>query len=147
DGRAVTVDAPGQRDHSWGARDWWRFPWLWAAAHLGDGTRAHVTQLLLPRPFPAYGYVATPGGRLDPVDSCRISTRPGAAPARPDRTELSTGGLDLTATALVPTHIPLDGPDGQVGTLLRVLSRVETPDGRTGAAWLEWNLPGVRAPA
>jgi hypothetical protein len=144
-GAAITVDAPGQRDHSWGVRDWWRLPWLWTASHLDDGTHTQVTQLLPARPFPAYGYVAEPGGRVEPVDRCRISTHPGPDGTAPERTDLSVNGLDLTATALVPTLIGLDGPDGQVGTLLRVLCRVETTDGRAGSAWLEWNLPGVRA--
>lgn len=27
----------GQRDHSWGVRNWWNMDWLWSALHLEDG--------------------------------------------------------------------------------------------------------------
>ena len=30
--------APGQRDHSWGERDWWGSDWVYSAFHLEDGT-------------------------------------------------------------------------------------------------------------
>jgi hypothetical protein len=42
DGRTFTVRAaPGQRDHSWGVRDWWGMDWVWSALHLDDGTHLH----------------------------------------------------------------------------------------------------------
>ena len=34
--------AAGQRDHSWGTRDWWSMDWVWSAGHLDDGTRFHA---------------------------------------------------------------------------------------------------------
>jgi len=38
DGRRYTFDSvPGQRDHSWGVRDWWSMDWIWSALHLDDG--------------------------------------------------------------------------------------------------------------
>src|SRR5207237_10200998 len=39
--------APGQRDHSWGVRDWWAMDWMWSAAHLDAGTRMTAVQLRL----------------------------------------------------------------------------------------------------
>ena len=33
---------PGQRDHSWGLRDWWANDWMWSAFHLNDGTHTHA---------------------------------------------------------------------------------------------------------
>ncbi|BBX47217.1 phosphotransferase [Mycobacterium cookii] len=33
---------PGQRDHSWGSRDWWANDWMWSAFHLDDGTHTHA---------------------------------------------------------------------------------------------------------
>src|ERR1019366_2262023 len=37
----IAVHCPGERDHSWGRRDWWSFPWLWTAGRLDDGTWFH----------------------------------------------------------------------------------------------------------
>ena len=31
DGETFTVDGQGQRDHSWGVRDWWAFGWCWCS--------------------------------------------------------------------------------------------------------------------
>jgi len=31
EGERVDVDWAGQRDHSWGNRDWWAFAWCWMA--------------------------------------------------------------------------------------------------------------------
>ncbi|PRC45837.1 phosphotransferase, partial [Mycobacterium sp. ITM-2017-0098] len=39
DGTESTLSGPGQRDHSWGSRDWWANDWMWTAFHLEDGTR------------------------------------------------------------------------------------------------------------
>jgi cytochrome P450 len=142
-GRTVAVNAPGQRDHSWGVRDWWRIPWLWFAAQLDDGTRVHVTQLIVRRPFPAYGYVDSADGRRSLVEECQLSAGPGPGGTPPRRTELSLGPLDLALTTSWPTAVPLDGPDGQAGTLFRSLCVVETAGRQAGSGWLEWNQPGT----
>jgi hypothetical protein len=143
-GRTLSVDTAGQRDHSWGVRDWWRIPWLWFAARLDDGSRVHVTQLLLRRPFPPYGYVDLPGGGRGPVEECQVSGVPGTDGVSPRRTELSLGSLALTLSTVQSTSITLDAPDGRTGTLRRSLVRISSPDGRTGAGWLEWNIPNQR---
>lgn len=38
----------GQRDHSWGVRDWWSMDWMWSALHLGDGTHLHGLDINIP---------------------------------------------------------------------------------------------------
>ena len=40
---ALQVDGFGERDHSWGRRDWWTMPWCWTAGRLGDGTAFHAS--------------------------------------------------------------------------------------------------------
>jgi hypothetical protein len=48
-GETFTIDAaPGQRDHSWGVRDWWSMDWVWQAVHLDDGTNIHGLDLRVP---------------------------------------------------------------------------------------------------
>src|SRR5690625_1017363 len=63
---SVTVDGtthrisavPGQRDHSWGVRDWWAMDWVWSALHLDDGTRLHGVDVRIPgMPPMGIGYV------------------------------------------------------------------------------------------
>jgi hypothetical protein len=63
DGETLTVRGQGQRDHSWGVRDWWAFGWCWSSARLDDGTRVHLADIRMPG-FPvAFGYVQTPVGQ------------------------------------------------------------------------------------
>ncbi len=44
-GETFTVDGQGQRDHSWGVRDWWAFGWCWCSMRLDDGTRVHLADI------------------------------------------------------------------------------------------------------
>jgi hypothetical protein len=67
----ITVAGPGQRDHSWGVRDWWSLGWCWASARLDDGTRIHATDVRFPN-RPALGYVQS-AGRVEPVSTLSIS--------------------------------------------------------------------------
>ncbi|MDP4962231.1 MAG: hypothetical protein NWR02_11770 [Mycobacterium sp.] len=60
DGDEITVAGPGQRDHSWGARDWWAHDWMWSAFHFTDGTRVHAV-MLPDMPGIAIGYLQTGG--------------------------------------------------------------------------------------
>ena len=49
DGAAIGIEAvAGQRDHSWGERDWWSMDWVWSALHLRDGTHLHGVDLRIP---------------------------------------------------------------------------------------------------
>lgn len=141
----IGVDAPGQRDHSWGVRDWWRVPWLWTAAHLDDGTALHLTRLLPSRPFRAYGYVLDAGRGFAEIGECSLTSVPDEFGTPPAATVLQTPALRLQAAARHQTVVPLAGPRGQNGVLARSLSRFQAADGRTGAGWVEWNMPGVRA--
>jgi len=65
DGGDAEFAGPGQRDHSWGARDWWAVDWMWTAARLDDGTRIHA--VAIPGlPDRGVGYVQA-GGELTEV--------------------------------------------------------------------------------
>ena len=63
DGHRYTFDAvPGQRDHSWGVRDWWSMDWVWSALHLDDGTHLHGVEIRIPGVPPVgIGYVQDRG--------------------------------------------------------------------------------------
>ena len=44
----IDFDGIGQRDHSWGVRDWWSLGWVWTAGGLEDGTRFHTARIRVP---------------------------------------------------------------------------------------------------
>ncbi len=67
-GRTYRIDAvPGQRDHSWGVRDWWSMDWVWSALHLDDGTHLHGVDIRIPGVPPVgIGYLQPPGEPRSP---------------------------------------------------------------------------------
>ena len=72
DGETFTVDGQGQRDHSWGVRDWWAFGWCWCSMRLDDGTRIHLADIRMIPGMPAFfGYVQTPGA-VHPVTALTV---------------------------------------------------------------------------
>jgi hypothetical protein len=145
DDTSYRVDSvPGQRDHSWGVRDWWSMDWIWSALHLDDGTHLHGVNIRIPgAPMFSVGYVQEADGphvnvtELQTVDS---------------REAFGTNGLPLKATLIfqpgaiaadadVRGHAPvrLTAADGRVSQFPRAWAAISTADGRTGVGWVEWN--------
>jgi hypothetical protein len=133
--------APGQRDHSYGVRDWWSMDWVWSAIHLDDGTHLHGVDLRIPGVEPmSVGYLQRSGEALVPATSVTA------------RSEFADDGLPADATLTFEPgpvsaeidprgHAPvrLVAPDGRVSLFPRAWAAVATADGRRGVGWLEWN--------
>ncbi len=141
----LTVDGQGQRDHSWGERDWWAFGWCWAAARLDDGTRVHLADIRIPGQSLAFGYLQTresSGTTVHVVSSLDVTEDlgphglPTAARAR-----VEPGGLDLRIEPLAFGPVVLTAPDGRVSRFPRAVARFVAADGRSGLGWIEWNQP------
>lgn len=145
----VTVDdteyrldsVPGQRDHSWGVRDWWSMDWIWSAIHLDDGTHLHGVNIRIPgAPAFSIGYTQSADGaltELQTVDS-RESFR---ANGLPISTILTLNPGEITADLDVRGHAPvrLTAADGRVSQFPRAWATVKVADGRNGVGWVEWN--------
>ncbi|OSC40572.1 phosphotransferase [Mycobacterium decipiens] len=133
--------APGQRDHSWGVRDWWSMDWMWSALHLADGTHLHGVHIRIPGiPGVSVGYVQDHAGAVAELNE--VETREVfAANGLPVSATLTLQPGDITATADVGGHAPLrlTAADGRVSQFPRAWVRVSTTDGRSGVGWLEWN--------
>lgn len=148
----VTVDGTsyqlnrvaGQRDHSWGVRDWWGMDWVWSALQLDDGTRLHGVDLRIPGMDPiGIGYLQQPGQPL--VELQAVTAREVFADnGLPINTVLTLQPGDLTVSAEVVAHAPvrLVAADGRVSQFPRAWVSVTTADGRSGVGWLEWNRNG-----
>jgi hypothetical protein len=145
-GERLSVSGSGQRDHSWGVRDWWSFGWCWAAARLDDGLRLHVADIRIPGQRLAFGYLQPPDGSVLPVSSLEVSEVPGPE-GLPSvaRARLEPGDLDLRIEPLRFGPLLLESSDGRLSRFPRALARFETADGRTGLGWVEWNQPDLPA--
>lgn len=140
--QTYTVEAvPGQRDHSWGVRDWWSMEWVWSAVHLDDGTHLHGVDIRIPGMAPiGIGYAQRAGEPLVELQSVTAQHTLGDNDL-PVTTTLSLQPGDIEVTVDIQGHAPvlLTSPDGKVSQFPRAWATVRTADGRTGVGWLEWN--------
>jgi Phosphotransferase enzyme family len=134
----------GQRDHSWGPRDWWSADWVWSAGHLDDGTRFHGVEFRLPGAPPlGVGYLQPPNGGVVELDRVTAAEEVG-----PDElitsAQIDYGDLALQIEPLAFGPLRLEAPDGRISLFPRAMCRVRAADGRTGVAWAEWNRNAQR---
>jgi len=144
DGNEVAIRGAGQRDHSWGVRDWWAFGWCWLAVRLDDGTRLHAADIRMPGSPVAFGYVQAPGVLAAPLTTLSVAEDLGrdGFPQR-GRVRLDPGAFDLLVEPLGFGPVLLTGPDGRVSRFPRALARFSGVDGRSGLGWIEWNQPQI----
>jgi hypothetical protein len=134
--------APGQRDHSWGLRDWWSMDWVWMAGHLDDETHLHAVELRLAgNQRLGVGYVQSAAQGVQEL------TRVAAAEERAAdglittaRLDLDPPGTNLDVEPLAFGPVLLVSDDGRVSHFPRAMCRLRASGGRIGVAWVEWNL-------
>jgi hypothetical protein len=142
-GERLTIQGHGQRDHSWGVRDWWAFGWCWAAARLDDGTRLHFADIRMPGLPVAFGYLQSPGSPTRSVESLTVTEELGEEGlARRATAHIDPGGLTVDIEPLAFGPLLLVAPDGRTSRFPRAAARFVTGDGRMGTGWIEWNQPG-----
>lgn len=142
DGTGYRLDAvPGQRDHSWGVRDWWSMDWIWSALHLDDGSHLHAVNIRIPgAPAFSIGYTQGADGRVTELQT--VDSRESfAGNGLPVDATLTLNPGDVTANVDVRGQAPvrLVAADGRVSQFPRVWATITTADGRNGVGWLEWN--------
>jgi hypothetical protein len=135
----IELDGFGQRDHSWGVRDWWSYEWSWTAGRLEDGTCFHGVDVVMgDAQLYGTGYVQDP-------DQTMVGTGSTAHTAVTDAEGLTiegtwnVGDLALTVEPVAFSPVRLDSPDGRVSRFPRAWCRFTAADGRTGHGWTEWN--------
>jgi hypothetical protein len=142
----IQLEGHGQRDHSWGVRDWWQFGWVWTAGRLDDGTRFHGSDIRVPDQRVGFGYLQPPGGGVvpaawpDPRDGTVRAEETLGDEGFPTQASVSIAGLDLAVKPLAMAPALLVGPEGQSSRFPRALCRFTAGD-RVGHGWTEWNQP------
>jgi hypothetical protein len=141
-GERLAVAGHGQRDHSWGVRDWWAFGWCWFAGRLDDGTRFHGADIRIPGHRLPLGYVQHPDGRVETVTGLDVTEDLGVeGMPTTGRARMDPAGLDLAITPELFAPLVLTATDGRVSRFPRAMARFAAADGRTGSGWIEWNQP------
>jgi hypothetical protein len=141
DGNQLELAGPGQRDHSWGTRDWWSMDWMWSAGALDDGIRVHAVALRIPNaPALGAGYIQTAEGQLtelDGVDASEMLAPNGLIERARIAVDRGLPPVDIRPLAFGPLR--LVAPDGRVTHFPRAMCRFTVADGRRGLGWVEWN--------
>jgi hypothetical protein len=136
----IVIDGFGERDHSWGERDWWQVSWLWTSGRLGDGTAFHGMQANIGFAIPWPSFAVSPEGDLGHRPGFCAQTEFGPDEF-PLRSRLELAGSPMVAEPLAFAPVGLTAPDGRVTHFPRALCRFTAGDGRAGYGWTEWNQP------
>ncbi len=137
----LAVTGSGERDHSWGSRDWWSHSWLWTSGRLQDGTWFHGTQVNIGVPYTWPSFAFSPPEELEHLEGFAAETVFGAD-GFPELSRLVLKGEPMTVTPVAFAPVAMTSPDGDATAhFARALCRFETEDGRTGYGWSEWHQP------
>jgi hypothetical protein len=137
----IEFEGPGQRDHSWGPRDWWSMGWCWTAWRMDDGTRYHAVTTL-PSQGLAIGY-RQPGASGEPLE---LITAFESVPELgdegiPRRAHLEVAGRAFEVAPLAWSPVLLEHPDGRLARFPRAMATFDAADGGHGIGWIEYNQP------
>jgi len=140
----ITIDAPGERDHSWGSRDWWTFGWWWTTFHTPTHARHGMRLDHAGVDFHA-GFVTPTGTRATASEQETMGFT--ATEVLDDEQLLEQATMtygDEEWTVEPIAHAPVilvDDQEGRVSRFSRCYARWTSPDGDTGTGWYERNLP------
>jgi hypothetical protein len=112
-GKRYEIDGLGERDHSWGVRDW-TAPrmWIWLTCQFSDDCALNVTKLVVDQGEIDAGFIHL-GGRNIPIVETRIDTVYGDAGA-PESFEMvltDKEGKEHHVTALVKRKAIMEFPN------------------------------------
>ncbi|KAK9379757.1 DUF1679 domain-containing protein [Kockiozyma suomiensis] len=137
----IEFSGPGQRDHSWGNRDWWKLQWMWTAVHFDDGEHIHAFCMMGNKvPF-NYGYIQRPGEdviELTSVKSYETIEKNGAVKYATVKCEPEGLVLQIEVTA-IGALLLINPKDGRESKFPRSMCKATRNDGKVGYGWIEWN--------
>jgi len=135
----MTVDCGGQRDHSWGVRDWWLFPWNWTSGRFEDGSFVHAARSIIPDlDLFATGYTVDPAARLVPAVVVENAVEVDAERLPTSATQ-RIGDVAFTTEPIGHAPVLLTAPDGRETRFARAMCRYTRTDGTVGSGWTEYN--------
>lgn len=147
----IEFDGLGQRDHSWGQRDWWKMGWCWTAFQMDDGASFHAITMKPATGF-AFGYEqAPPPGAAAEIDLVTVfdADETLGAEGVPTSAVLTVNQRQFAVTPIGWAPVLLVAPDGRESRFPRAAATFTElggdEDGRRGVGWIEFNQPPAPA--
>jgi hypothetical protein len=138
----IEVEALGERDHSWGVRDWWIFDWVWSAFHTTDGRHLFGNAVELSPDFTfRTGFSQRSGGTEQVALDDFTPTFTGLDDGLVDGISWTAGENAAEVTVVDWGPLLLVAPDGRRSNFARALCRARLADGTDAVGWMEFNQP------
>lgn len=141
-GKEYSIRGLGERDHSWGVRDW-NAPkmWTWLTAEFSETKALNVTKLVVEQGVVDAGFIHKDGVNI-PVMEAVIDTTfgPQGAPASLKMTLRDKKGIGYEVTAEVVRHVavPFESPDGKALSIMYETLAKYSFEGSTGYGIAEY---------
>ena len=145
--RSYTVKTHGERNHSWGVRNWWVADWVWSGLHFEDGS--HIFTIALTSTGGGTGFVQK-GGKLTELTSVasEYGFKENGLPKVRLVLRIEPGGLTVECDTVGEAGIRLLDPEGREAHLPRVMcTALRKNDGVKGVGWLDFNRVVKREPS
>lgn len=136
----IAFEGQGERDHSWGERDWWQWGWHWTSFQVGDGLAVNAVKV--DEMDGAIGYIWREGEELEPITRMLLETHVGEDDIPTAARYVINGELEVDVEVLAAAPVPLVAPDGRTSRFPRALCRYSTDEG-VGTGWCEWLQTGL----
>lgn len=139
---------PGERNHSWGVRNWWVTDWVWSGIHFSDGMDVFTIALGRGAESSNACGAIQQNGKLTEITHVINEFEP-QANGFPGNLKLliEPGNLVIDCEVIEQIGIPLLDPEGRQANLPRSMCKATTNHGQTGVGWLDFNMVINREPA
>lgn len=138
---------PGERNHSWGVRNWWVSDWVWSGLHFEDGTQVFTIALNKGAESSGGSGFVQKDGKIREISRVvnDFEWRKDGLPSKL-RLQIKPAELTIECEPIVSTGLRLLDPEGREAHLPRVMCNAVTGDGVRGVGWLDFNHVVKRDP-
>ena len=138
---------PGERNHSWGVRNWWVSDWVWSAVHFEDGTQVFTIALNKGAESSGGSGFVQKDGKLTEITRV-VNNFEWGEDGLPGKLSLqiSPGDLVIECEPVAAAGLRMLDPEGREAHLPRVMCSATTSSGLQGVGWLDFNRVVKREP-
>lgn len=145
--KSTTLKTHGQRNHSWGVRNWWIADWVWSGLHFEDGS--HIFTIALTGSVGGSGFMQKDRELTEVTNVvCEYGFKDNGLPKDKLVIRIEPGDVTIECETIAEAGIRLLHSEGREAHLPRVMcSAMRKNDGVKGVGWLDFNRVVKREPS